>query len=115
MRVFVLSLLVFFTLQSHAIAQHKPLVVVRFFDENIRYERSLYQAVSKALDANPKMVFDLVVFSPAGQAGHTNRARHYGQRVMASLQEMGLLPHRTTISYQQTPHATVPEVHLFVR
>jgi hypothetical protein len=114
---FIMVMLVLMAPAVYAQAQPtKPLMVVRFFTDQVSYERPLYQAVSEALKANPGMMFDVVVFSPArNEKGGSQMQAGYGQRMLASMQRMGVPSHRLTLSHQATPHANVPEVHLFVR
>lgn len=102
------------------IASGRPLVVIRFDQQNVDYEQALFSAVSQALDRRPTAAFDLVAVSPAtGDAASAtlaaNEARRDAEAVLRSLTSMGLPPERVSLSSAQSPAASSNEVHLYVR
>lgn len=97
----------------------KPLLVVRFQQPVVHYEQSLYMVMSKALEANPNMQFDVVAVAPEGidQMQNTQlieNSRKYGRDVMASMKQMGMPDSRMRLSSQTSPYVASPEVHVFV-
>lgn len=115
-----LALLVLTAGGAFAQMPDKPLVVIRFQSDHVVYESALYNAMSRALEANPAMMFDVVVFAPEAQRAEDQPqvdrdASLYGQQVLASMEQMGLPSRRVTLSRQSTPYVAVPEVHVFVR
>ncbi len=97
-----------------------PLVVIRFDQANVSYERALYSALSTAMERKPDAQFDLVAVSPsrgnpAAQALGTSSARKFAEQVLRSLTDMGLSPQRVTLSAKSSETADVNEVHLFVK
>lgn len=101
-------------------AADQPLVIIRFNQDKVVYKRSLYRALTKALDANPEMVFDVVAFSPTAgdpassaqlmESGHARAAE-----VINNMRLMGLPDARISLSQQASPQVDTQEVHIFVR
>lgn len=102
------------------IANRRPLVVIRFDQENVPYQEPLYTAVSEALNRRPEVAFDVVSIvpqrgTPAQVALNANSARRNAEGVMQSLVRMGLPGERLSLSSTTSGQATAPEVHLYVR
>ena len=102
------------------VGRQQPLVVIRFDDTNVEYEQPLYQAVSRALDRRPNAAFDVVAVAPqSGDQAQTSlnraKARRYAERVLRSLNEMGLPPNRVSLAATTSPNAQSNEVHVYVR
>lgn len=105
---------------AERVGSSQPLVVVRFDDENVNYEQALYNAVSRALDQRPQAGFDVVAVAPqTGQQAQTSlnrsKARRYAERVLRSLNEMGLPPNRVSLSATTSSNVNTNEVHVYVR
>jgi hypothetical protein len=105
---------------ASAQARADALVIIRFNQPRVYYEKPLYGAVTKAVAAKPGVMFDLVsyvplVADPKHNAGWQATSRQNAQAVMDSLRRMGVPASR--ISYRAVPvrDATYDEVHLFVR
>ncbi len=103
-----------------AYTDERPLVVVRFNQRNVYYERSLYGAVSKAVQVKPSVMFDVVAVSPIGRDRETqDRMKQLtaraGQKVMGSMREIGVPNSR--MSYMETDDGAIefPEVRIFAR
>lgn len=102
------------------IATGRPLVVIRFDNENVDYEPALFSAVSAALDRRPNAAFDVVAVAPAvGTAGevavNANESRRNADAVLRSLASMGLPSDRVSVSSATSGAARANEVHIFVR
>ncbi|MGB8274037.1 MAG: hypothetical protein WCF16_02070 [Alphaproteobacteria bacterium] len=98
----------------------RPLVVIRFDRPKVDYEQALYSAVSRALERRPDATFELVAVtaqkgSPAQAAINANAARRNAERVLRSLNNMGLPAERVTLSATTSTTATGNEVLLYVR
>ena len=103
-----------------ALAQGRPLVVIRFDQPNVRYEQALYTAISRALERRPQARFDVVavtpsVGTPAEVARAETGAKKNAQDVLRSLTNMGLPSTRVALSSTQNRNAASNEVHIFVR
>ena len=103
-----------------SIGNRRPLVVIRFDRPNVEYEQALYTAVSRALERSPQAGFDLVAVAPgqgsaAQVARGANTARRSAERVLRSLNSMGLPASRVTLSAGTSGQAQSPEVHVYVR
>jgi hypothetical protein len=97
-----------------------PLVVIRFDRPDVPYERALYTAVSKTLEARPDASFDLVGVSPAGGGSsdvalNQSRVKKYTNNVLKSLIDMGLPASRVSLAASTSPSVAANEVHLYVR
>lgn len=102
------------------VASQEPLVVIRFGRDNVQYEQPLYNAVSRALDQRPQAAFDVVAVAPqSGDQGQTSldrsKARRFAERVLRSLNEMGLPPERVSLSATTNPDVNNNQVHIYVR
>ena len=98
----------------------RPLVVIRFDRRNVKYQKVLYDAVSRALERRPNARFELVAVSPragstATAALNTTAARKNAQAVLRALTDMGLSPDRVRLSAATAGDAASNEVRLFVR
>lgn len=98
----------------------RPLVVIRFDRPDVSYQDPLYTAVSQALERRPGTAFDLVAVSPdrgtpAQIALLANDARRNAERVMRTLNAMGLPVGQMSLSASTSANASTTEVHLYVR
>ncbi|MSO88711.1 MAG: hypothetical protein EXQ89_01840 [Rhodospirillaceae bacterium] len=101
-------------------ADRRPLVVIRFDRARPDYEQALYTAVSRALERQPTVAFDLVAVAPArGSAAelaqNSTASRRNAETVMRSLTDMGLPPDRVALSATTSTSVQVNEVQIFVR
>ena len=95
------------------------MVIIRFNRKNVAFEQALYAAVSKAIELRPNTSFELVAVAPASGGAarialNSNKARRNAEKVMRSLQRMGLPPQRIAVSAQTSPTAQSNEVHLYL-
>jgi hypothetical protein len=103
---------------AERVGSDQPLVVIRFDRDNVEYEQALYSAVRRVLDRRPDAAFDVVAVAPQGgqqSALNLSKARRQAERVLRSLNEMGLPPNRVSLSATTSQQASVNEVHVYVR
>jgi hypothetical protein len=103
---------------AERVGSDQPLVVIRFDQDNVNYEQALYSAVRRVLDRRPEAAFDVVAVAPQGgdqSALALSKARRQAERVLRSLNEMGLPPNRVSLSATTSQRANVNEVHVYVR
>ena len=98
----------------------QPLVVIRFDRDDVNYEQPLYNAISRTLDRRPDAAFDVVAVAPqSGQQAQTSlnraKARRFAERVLRSLNEMGLPPNRVTLSATTSADVNTNQVQIFIR
>lgn len=98
----------------------QPLVMVRFDRGSVDYETALYEAVNNALARHPNARFQVVAVGPGinavGQPSqNTAQARMYAERVVRSLEGMGIDPNRISLSATTSPAAQDPEVHVLLQ
>jgi len=98
-----------------AAASDIPLVVIRFNQRTVRYEQPLYNAVAKAVEIKPTVMFELISYVPAN-AGDQAKAAAGAQanRVAESLVKMGVPRSRLQLATEMTPEVKNHEVHVFV-
>jgi hypothetical protein len=98
----------------------RPLVVIRFDQQNVNYEQALYTAVGQALERRADAVFDVVAVSPAAgspaeMAMASTAAKRNAEAVLRSLTRLGLPAERIGLAARNSSEATGPEVHIYVR
>ncbi len=97
-----------------------PLVTIRFNRANVAYQKTLYEALTQALQNQPSASFNVIGVSPtrataaAVQTAQATARRH-AQAVMRTMTEMGVPAARMDISAATDPSATASEVRVFVR
>jgi hypothetical protein len=101
-------------------ATRRPLVVIRFDRHDVPYEQALFSAISRALEQRPQSQFDLVAVAPnrgtpAEVALNTSRSKDNAERVLRSLNDMGLPANRVQLSSSSSAEAFTNEVHIYVR
>ena len=97
-----------------------PLVTIRFDRPGVEYERSLYTALSQALELRPGAEFTVLAVSPAaGTAANVQLAqaesRANAERVFRSMSDMGLPPDRVQLSATTSAGVSSNEVRIYVR
>jgi len=97
-----------------------PLVVIRFDDPYIDYEKTLYDAIGTTVDKKPNATFGLVAVAPIGKnEGETrinaSKVKKYAERVLRSLVSFGLPSKKIALSAKTSGDVVVPEVHIFVQ
>jgi hypothetical protein len=102
------------------VGQWPPLVLIRFDQSQVGYERPLRAAVDGALARRPEAVFDLVAVEPVGtdpsQAALSDAAlRRDLAEVFQALVQAGVPAERIFLSATTQPAAGVREVHVYAR
>lgn len=98
----------------------KPLIVIRFNEDNPDYQQALYTALAAALQRRPDAHFDLVAVSPVMNAPAQNElvkteTRRHASSVLRAVTDMGLPPSRVRISSASSQKAAESQVHIYVR
>lgn len=97
-----------------AIAQ-TPLVVVRFNQPHVYYEQQLYNAMQRAVAIKPDLTVQVVSLAPQGDDQWQEVASAHTQKVVATLQQLGVPAQRIQVSGQRQPGLKYDETHIFVR
>ena len=97
-----------------------PLVVIRFDDPDINYEKTLFDAIGITVDKKPGANFGLVAVSPIGKnEGETrinaSKVKKYAERVLRSLVSFGLPSKKVALTAKTSGDVVVPEVHIYVQ
>jgi hypothetical protein len=92
-----------------------PLMVLRYNQPRIYYDKQLYTAISKAVAIKPEVRFSLVSFVPE-QGGEAMEQTASGQtaKLVASLKQMGIPQSRITVSSEKVNDAPYHEIYLYV-
>ncbi len=118
-RVILAALLLSFATalpQAHALPglqqdARTPLVIIRFSQRNVYFEKALYNAVNKAVAAKPDVVFDVVV-RPGFRSSLSGN--NLG-KVTSSLAKMGVPERQITYSTGSASGERHDEIFVYVR
>jgi hypothetical protein len=96
------------------------LVLIRYNQPVVDYEKQLSNAVSTAVERRPDAQFSVVAVSPssgdpADLAADQQKAQSNAEAVKRSLMQLGLSPSRITMANTQIQTASTPEVHVYIR
>ena len=97
-----------------------PLVVIRFDDPDINYEKTLFDAIGTTVDKKSDATFGLVAVAPIGKnEGETrinsSKVKKYAERVLRSLVSFGLPSKKVALTAKTSGDVVVPEVHIYVQ
>jgi hypothetical protein len=126
MRALLLAMTLAFLVPLGAEAQsfsgdaNKPLVLIRFNQRSVYYDRQLYMAVSRAVEVKPGVMFEVVSFVPnSGDAKRDSEWKKtsaaHAKQVIDSLNQMGVPASRISYNVQNQQGLRFDEVHIFVR
>lgn len=96
-----------------------PLVVIRYNQPRIYYDKQLYNAISKAVKIKPSVTLSLVSFIPEnGSEDRRERVKNLAEKqlskLMVDLRKMGIPRDRISVSKEYVPDARYHEVYLYV-
>ena len=97
-----------------------PLVVIRFDDPDINYEKTLFDAIGITVDKKPDANFGLVAVAPIGKNEaetriNSSKVKKYAERVLRSLVSFGLPSKKVALTAKTSGDVVVPEVHIYVQ
>ena len=98
----------------------RPLVILRFNQPNVRYERPLASAVTRAMQAKPDVRFTLVSFVPvygdeAVQAQLADRSAGLVAEVRRQMEAVGVASGNIEVAQQRSNALTHSEIHILAR
>lgn len=96
-----------------------PLVVIRYNQPKVFYQRQLYNAVARAVAIKPDVVFEVVSFLPgAGPSSQSEAAASRAQQQTAALlndmTNMGIPPQRIRVTREAAADARQHEIYIYV-
>lgn len=99
---------------------HKPLMIIRFNQQRVFYQKPLYNALSRAIQAEPAVRFELVSYVPQTADGDLNEqwmraAGAHTQEVVRQMQQMGVPQAQIGVSSEMDPALQYDELHIFIR
>lgn len=98
----------------------KPLAIIRFNQDNVKYQQPVYAALNEAIRRNPDAEFELIAVSPetgspADVALTSTEARQKAEGVIRTLSNMGLPASKMMVSSAKSATSDSSEVHIYVR
>ncbi len=98
----------------------KPLIIIRFNQPVVHYEKALQSAVLRAMQAKPDIRFTLISFAPAygntaTQAQLAERAATLVNQIAAQIAASGVSSDRIEIVTRGSAAITHSEVHILVQ
>lgn len=105
--------------RNYANASDVPLVVIRFNQRRVFFEKPLYNAVSKAIAIKPGTIFEVVSFVPqASSSGGQERvdanAASQQAQVVNTLRQIGIPRQQIRTSRDIAPDAQFHEIYVYV-
>lgn len=99
---------------------HKPLMIIRFNQQRVFYQKPLYNTLSRAVKAAPSVRFSLVSYVPRTGDSQMNQrwlqsANAHTQEVVAQMRQMGVPAAQIAINNELDPSLKYDELHIFVR
>lgn len=91
-----------------------PLLIIRFNQRKVYFEKPLYTAVSKAAAAKASVQFEIVLRIPPREAAAAKASKDL-HAVLNVMNEMGVPENRITVKRVTDAQIEDDEVHLFVR
>lgn len=101
---------------NKSLASGSPLFTAKFNKANVKYHEGLKQAVSRAIEKKPGVMFEVVAVSPAnGNALAKNSAQNNASRIFQDMIDMGVGAERISLSSKTSTGANTAEVQIFVK
>jgi hypothetical protein len=96
-----------------------PLMIVRYNQPRIYYDKQLYNVAQKAINIKPEVIFSVVSFVPkAGEYGDQDTIDEAAEKqtaiFVAKLKQMGIPLKQINISKEYAPDARHHEIYLYV-
>ena len=91
-----------------------PLMIIRFNQRKVYFERSLYEAVERAVEVKPGVRFTLVSMVPGEEASSDTADRNAG-KIVKALNDMGVPSSRIDVQRKTDNSVDTGEVHVFVK
>jgi hypothetical protein len=97
-----------------------PVMIIRFNQELIDYDKPLQKVAKSAIAAKPSVLFDIVSVVPETDSRSDNsklkeRSEFLTNQVIETLQLNGAKPEQIRTTFQNSTIAESGEVHIFVR
>ncbi|MDB2414793.1 hypothetical protein N9W34_03385 [Rickettsiales bacterium] len=119
LRSFLLLSLIFLPFIANA-AIDSPLLIIRFNQPYISYQKSLDRAVIAAVQTKSSVFFDIVSIYPEDSGFMSkNDSKSVSEKltnpIIDQIKQLGVAEDRIRLTYQERADATFNEVHIFVR
>ena len=103
--------------RAQAAADHYtvPLMVIRFNQPRVYFEKSLHSAVAKALRVKPNVYINVVNYFPTLNERAVDKAENNLNSVVRALNKMGMPLERIGVTSEPASDLGESEVHIYVR
>ena len=96
-----------------------PLMVIRYNQKRVYYDRQLYNAATKALEIKPSVQFSLVSFVPQFGSDRNkkkmmNESIVQTNKLVGELRQMGLPKNRISVSREIVADSRHHEIYIYV-
>ncbi len=96
-----------------------PLMVIRYNQKRVYYDRQLYNAATKALEIKPSVQFSIVSFVPqfgddSNKETLMNQAGAQTNKLVSELRQMGLPQDRISVSREIVGDSRHHEIYIYV-
>ncbi len=103
-----------------ATATETPLMVIRFNQEIVEYEKSLEKAANAAIAIKPATFFDIVSIVPEtgdrkSDKKFKNNSNYFSDQIAEKIKSLGVTEDKIRISSQSSKLIKANEVQIFVR
>jgi hypothetical protein len=100
--------------------QTKPVMIVRFSEEEVNFMPSLEMLVKKAMSKKPGATFHILALAkdindPSTKQSLANYASISARKIQAGLLKLGISPNNITMNYQLTNDVDGVEVQIFIK
>jgi hypothetical protein len=106
--------------EDESTANQKPLMVIRYNQDNVYYQTPLYNAVSKTLQVKPTAQFTFVskipfTGHPEKDSAYEEQAHANWQNVLQTLSDIGLPEKQMTMHFEKSNKVADNEILIFVQ
>jgi hypothetical protein len=97
-----------------------PVMIIRFNQNIVEYERPLAKVVKAAIDKKPEVFFDVVSLVPKSDSKNNNQeikdhVEYLTNKVVEKIKYSGVEQNNVRVTYQNSDVISESEVHIFVR
>lgn len=105
---------------NYSFAADKELIIIRFNNDHVNYDKSLRKVVSSALEIKPETFFDIVTINPEGKTRRESlknkeESENLTNEVVGKIKAHGIADDRLRVTYQASSDVSSTEVHIFVK
>jgi hypothetical protein len=114
--LFSLQVLVMIFASSNIYADStKPVMIIRFQNENIEYKRSLQMLINTALKNHPNLTFKIVANVPSGNKEEAQKAEIKSDSIKQEMIDQGVRASNIEVSFKENNELNYNEIHIYTQ